>query len=712
MYNIYIDTNNNVDCIEACDSCLSNHECLPTCSISEYWLQGSYSNCSACNSECEFGCRDNRTTCTLCEDLLCHVCPDLVNCEECAPGASLGYNETECRCLENYTSSGDSCNICDRGYVQDNICVPCVSKCIECSNAGCIKCVPNADLYSQVCYCQQGYFGTSECNFVLFYVNVTVSRLNIIYLDFSDSLKTTFQENDILLAIDQSNISFTLSQFTDTRYAIYVEFNENIQNGTQLLISLSGLVSCKNGILNNTEFILELNEFIVTADYPVKEASTKISQTVVSVATYAAASLSMINPNPAALWSFVNTIQMIVYIYLAQIELSQRFAGYLLGLKKYQPFPNIFDYIASYQGETHQFTRAQDLGFHRNSIFVNIGSWVSCFLCFVCLYYVIYLCYLLVRMTRYKDSKVAEFLIGKCRGYKYAFFLRFWIQAYLDMSVACLITYYSSDLTSLGQAYNLYFSIIFGVIFIQIIVGLTPIIIFLVGLKKSKEKTENTQSTLNLWASLFYEFKEDSGAAQSQFYTIFFIRRLAFVTILFTLQEYPVLQLCLSEILILFVFSMQMMFFILYSKPFAENALYYANLISEIGLSVIILLVGFFLFNISEAKKNQLDLLLMVIVNIILSSQMSASLFITARNIAAKWKNRKNKIAIENDRTGKREIEILVSIVPEEVEINDDAVVSFANNKINLSPASSVYPDPSYNEVDFKFFYGSSLKNE
>ena len=554
IYNSFIESNSNIDCNESCDSCLPSHECLPSCSISEYWVQGSDSNCSECSADCVFGCRDNRTSCTLCEDLLCASCPDVSTCEECVQGASIQSPGIRCNCLDSYINEGNACIKCEGGYVQSNICVSCDIKCIACTSNTCIKCSANAELYNQKCYCKLGFSGTLTCNFVLFYANLSVSDENIIYIDFSDSLSITLAATDISITLDQNSVNFLLNQFTNTRYVIYLQINGSIINNTQILLTLPKLISSENGILNNTEFALVLNGVTVNTDNPVRLVYMSICQTAISVATYVAASLSMMNPNPAALWSFINSIQMLIYIYLVNIEISPRFTGYLLGLRKYQVFPNIFDYFDSYKGNSHQFGHAVELGFIYNSVFSNIGSWVSCFLFFVALYYTLYILHWILGKSNYKNSKLSKFLINKCEGYKYGFFLRFWIQAYLEIVVACFIPYYSSDLSNLGQAYNFYFSIIFGVIYIQLIVLLTPFVIFIIGFNNKNKSTEKTQTNLNVWASLFYEFKDDSGAAQSQFYTIFFTRRILFVTILFVLQAYPIIQMCLCEILMLAVF--------------------------------------------------------------------------------------------------------------------------------------------------------------
>jgi hypothetical protein len=65
---------------------------------------------------------------------------------------------------------------------------------------------------------------------------------------------------------------------------------------------------------------------------------------------------------------------MLIYIYILNIHFDNRFSGFLLGLKKYNIFPNIFDYFKVFPGNTHQFAHATEMGFETNSVLFNIGQ--------------------------------------------------------------------------------------------------------------------------------------------------------------------------------------------------------------------------------------------------------------------------------------------------------------------------------------------------
>ena len=141
----------------------------------------------------------------------------------------------------------------------------------------------------------------------------------------------------------------------------------------------------------------------------------------------------------------------------------------------------------------------------------------------------------------------------------------------------------------------------------------------------------------------------------------------------------------------------------MYTKPFTEKALYYANCISELGLAVIIPLITMFLFDLSESSQNTLDLLLIVVINIILGSQMFSSLFIAGKTIYSRFKNKNNDIAPDHVEEKKH---MNIHIYDPEEESKDNYLqFSYEYAKINISPVSSICQN-SYiegtNELNFK----------
>ena len=74
-----------------------------------------------------------------------------------------------------------------------------------------------------------------------------------------------------------------------------------------------------------------------------------------------------------------------------------------------------------------------------------------------------------------------------------------------------------------------------------------------------------------------------------------------------------------------------MLIFLIYKKPFTEIALTYANIVTELGLCLIFAMISLYLFDMSNNSREQIDFLLIILVNVIISSQMLASLYITSK---------------------------------------------------------------------------------
>lgn len=138
-----------------------------------------------------------------------------------------------------------------------------------------------------------------------------------------------------------------------------------------------------------------------------------------------------------------------------------------------------------------------------------------------------------------------------------------------------------------------------------------------------------------------------------------------------------------------------MFLFILFKKPFNEPALNYANLITELNLALIIPISGTFSFSLSSAVRNIIDILLIVLINTIIFSQLAGSIFIFVKTIRIKLRNRK-KMKVEN--LGEN-VKFNIQVQNIDVKYEDD--VSFYSNHVNNSPAYSSV-NSILSEVDFK----------
>ena len=101
-----------------------------------------------------------------------------------------------------------------------------------------------------------------------------------------------------------------------------------------------------------------------------------------------------------------------------------------------------------------------------------------------------------------------------------------------------------------------------------------------------------------------------------------------------------------------------MFLFILIKKPFDEAALNYSNLLTELILCIIIPIFACFLFEISTTTKERIGYLMMVLINLIVGSQLAASVFIFAKTLRLKIKMMREKkvnIRIQPVEEGKEE---------------------------------------------------------
>ena len=310
---------------------------------------------------------------------------------------------------------------------------------------------------------------------------------------------------------------------------------------------LSSIYSITQAKLLITSYNISLNQHLISITNTIIEAAKSISSTTTVAVTTAVTSTSIMNGSLTSLWNFLSSIQLILFIYLLNLPFTSKIQGLILGLRKYNSFPNFFDYMGVYTGNKHQFSKAYDLGFSKNSILLNIGSIFSLFISFVGLYIIAQFLYRLTSCKRIEKNKIRGYIKEFCDNYKYNFYIRFWIQAYIEFLVAVYITIYSSTLQDLKQAYNFFLSLIF-----MLIIVLTIPICYLFCLSQ-KDKIIDNKASKNLYGTLFHEFKDDAGVLQSQFYTLFFLRRLLFVTIIFVLIDYPIIQICLCEVLSLSV---------------------------------------------------------------------------------------------------------------------------------------------------------------
>ncbi|OMJ84345.1 hypothetical protein SteCoe_14570 [Stentor coeruleus] len=447
-----IDYSNSID-----NSCLcpkNSYEYLNACFCSDgfYMEKLDTYQCSSCHQSC-FTCSSSKN-CDSCKDPimlassgLCSECPKLMfyedfQCKNCTSPCLDCISLKQCTSCENkllivdnhYNCVAD----CKEGFYANNTnCNKCPELCAKCSNDQlCDECVENAKILNSVCICKKGYYNeNSKCNEDYFYASISVSKINKVILLFSEETENPLSNYSINVNLTPSYpFTFKFYQINSTSFYLSLLFTSDIPKGTKITIDLSSnFIYSKSGkILKEKIYNSELYEYIESIN------SVEAKNTAKSVTSSAKAVVSIgigcaIISNPSSIWALLSTFQLISYIPLGGNPLTPKLYNFFSSFGKYNIFPNAGLYIFSPNATTEPYLQARKLGNTSSVFWLNSGQLFTSFftvLCFLPIFYFFSKCKLLENSP--KITKIFA-------NYKYSFFIRFWIQAYLDIGVCAII---------------------------------------------------------------------------------------------------------------------------------------------------------------------------------------------------------------------------------------------------------------------------------
>jgi hypothetical protein len=137
--------------------------------------------------------------------------------------------------------------------------------------------------------------------------------------------------------------------------------------------------------------------------------------------------------------------------------------------------------------------------------------------------------------------------------------------------------------------------------------------------------------------SLFEEFKNDRGWKSSSFYVVFLIRRLLYVTLLFALIDFPLVQVILSAGL-----SALVALYLVTYRPCRERVLNYCSLYSEFASLLIYVCISSFLLQLDN--KRLLKWVALCQGYSITLVYSGASLYLTIMKLKAKYKSLRTSV--------------------------------------------------------------------
>ncbi|CAG9329647.1 unnamed protein product [Blepharisma stoltei] len=580
-------------------------DCIPSCKISEYW---DGAQCSSCNNTCSaVGCARYDKSCNLCSNVLCSVCNDFIarSCLQCKTNAYLSSGE--CICNNGYflNKTQEACTRCDANqYSINGICKNCPNKCTSCFDSSrCYTCIDRAELLNNnSCICKAGYNGTN-CDEVYFDAKLSVNADNSLNLTFSQNLMNNITQNELYISvggISLSDYSWTVEKLNSKFYNVSMNFSVEVDSKTPIIvkfINLAYFVSETNALPKNDTLegiLYHYNPYSSS-----QEAGAITSQTTAAVQSIVGTSLavSFINPNPACLWSMLNTLNYISYLGLTKIPMSESLYAFIISLNGNYYLPNLFELIIDEDQGTEPYAQAKKYGYDTDLLLLNSGSALTTLGAIIASLPVIYF------LSRCSHRYLARKLAGLIKNYKWSVFVRFWIQSYLDISASALIGLLNFSFGNATQGTNTLMCL--GVF---IFASISPALFFMFSYKNLPKIQEREKGFEKLWSSFFYEFKNDQGLMSTQYYSLFFVRRLIYIIILTQLDDYPASQVIISTGL-----SVVSVIYLIRYRPYEEFILQIANTITEILIMIFMGLISANLFDLSSSMHNQFELALFAI---------------------------------------------------------------------------------------------------
>jgi hypothetical protein len=466
------------------------------------------------------------------------------------------------------------------------------------------------------CVCEEGYLMDAEGCYAKPAVSFTlsVSEDNILSLSFNTTI--SLAQTGVEVSIDGvRELNFTIEANT-TEWQLLLGQSVTFNDGSECTVTLSLDETCPY-VLADSSASAKLYKSVV-ANTPEQVQANTVSAATQSSSTgsgLASLSLGFISGNPAAAWGLMSSTQLLQFIPMMDIHFPLALKAYLKSSADFNPLPNLFSYFAAQEGPVPACAQRQ--GLDSSDFLENAGRFLTTFvLCFLCLPV---LCLL---------GLLSSWFIRLAFEYRWNFFSRFIIQGLVELQVAAFVQLFSTTLAPLSTVLSCFALVV--------CMGAPPFFTFII-FKNASRLTEDPEHAQR-WATLFEEFKNDRGWKSSCFYVVFLVRRLLYVTMLFTIDSQPLLQVIVSAAL-----SVGVAAYLVFYRPFKEPLLNFCRIYNELCNFLIFILCGFFLLNLSSTSQSYLKWLVFFFGYSITIAESLGSFYLSIRKLIEKYKSWRSK---------------------------------------------------------------------
>ena len=466
-------------CSDGCGKCLNSTictECLDplkksvngVCLCKTGYFMNDSSLCESCESDC-LNC-ESKTICFKCSDKNSEniegkcVCKTgfwfsniTGDCQSCLSQCSLCEDLDSCTgCKdENSELSKNNLCICKKEYYLSNnsICEKCPNNCVDCmlinkeNEVSCLDCSKgfeliekfcdpicglNEVLINHKCECSKNFTRKgSDCVFKYFFVECFSNQQNEIKIKFNKTLLYQFNTSSFDIETSNKYSSFELKQETQTDFSLYLKFSESVKAGSLLKLNIDpDLLSIDNEKLYKSKCTIKLIEF---------EYISQLFQTIiknVEESTYSSNIISFsfsMFTNPSAGWVLLNSVRSIYFLPLSKTSLTPTAYSFCKAIGNSKSNFNLFTLFKISSKDDKIFEGAKKLGIESTFLWINLGSDLTILFIVILIYPALKF---LKNIKKFSiDTKVLKIL----SLYKYAFFIRFYIQSSLIIGIYAFI---------------------------------------------------------------------------------------------------------------------------------------------------------------------------------------------------------------------------------------------------------------------------------
>lgn len=269
-------------------------------------------------------------------------------------------------------------------------------------------------------------------------------------LEFSEDLKEGLSEiniNEAYLLPGEKEFQIVLKQISLDEYQLRIKIDEIPPDLERLFISFIGVTGTSGAKMINSvnvqitpeeiEDLIEQEGSEETTGIPAVEASLA----AIGMGIVGALISSTLTGNLSAIWGFLNISLLLFYVPLHNVdppaELKRFFSGF--GSSIYGYMPNIMQILSiEINCDTDSPEIWQEYDISTTCLLTNLNAILVAFSIGMLVFLLLLVSFLLLKALN--KPRWSNSVLGKLKSYRWCFFIRFWIEAYIEAIAALMLT--------------------------------------------------------------------------------------------------------------------------------------------------------------------------------------------------------------------------------------------------------------------------------